>query len=182
MPKSIYTCYRCGKEIKRWSSQVPNSHRIFCSRACQATVNTGGVKNPNYKHGHYASEVLNHTRCPSCGEFKDPRAKQCSNCSGRGFPIGYRNKENPQASETSRKRLFRSDTLYICSKCGLEPLWNGEPLTLHMDHISGDRKNNREENLRWLCPNCHSQTKTFAQKKEEKSSSVGIGLSLTSTN
>lgn len=52
-----------------------------------------------------------------------------------------------------------------CHKCQLVNIWNGEPLTLHMDHIDGDYMNNSLNNLRFLCPNCHSQTPTFSMGK-----------------
>ena len=39
--------------------------------------------------------------------------------------------------------------------------WHGSHITLELDHISGVRSDNRLSNLRWLCPNCHSQTPTF---------------------
>ncbi|MBS1722698.1 MAG: HNH endonuclease [Armatimonadetes bacterium] len=49
----------------------------------------------------------------------------------------------------------------VCELCGQEPVWNGATLTLQIDHVNGDRLDNRLENLRILCPNCHSQTETF---------------------
>ncbi len=49
---------------------------------------------------------------------------------------------------------------YICHTCGLPPEWQGKPLSLDMDHINGDSKDDRLENLRFLCPNCHRQTET----------------------
>ena len=50
----------------------------------------------------------------------------------------------------------------ICSKCKCGNEWNGEPLRLHVDHINGVNNDHRPENLRFLCPNCHSQTPTYS--------------------
>jgi 5-methylcytosine-specific restriction endonuclease McrA len=51
-----------------------------------------------------------------------------------------------------------------CSECGIGKTWNNKPLTLQLDHIDGDRKNNTRENLRMICPNCHTQTHTYGSK------------------
>lgn len=54
---------------------------------------------------------------------------------------------------------------YQCEICGNNGIWNNMPLTLQVDHIDGDWKNNKPENLRFMCANCHSQTSTFGSKK-----------------
>ncbi|MFC9298946.1 HNH endonuclease [Streptomyces sp. NPDC057011] len=48
-----------------------------------------------------------------------------------------------------------------CQMCGIEPTWQGYPLPLEVDHIDGDWRNNQPDNLRLLCPNCHSTTDTY---------------------
>ena len=59
---------------------------------------------------------------------------------------------------------------YVCEKCGQEPWWQGEPLVLQVDHKNGNNKDDRPENLRFLCANCHSQTSTFGSKNGRSSS------------
>lgn len=55
-----------------------------------------------------------------------------------------------------------------CGKCEMGPEWQGEPITLHLDHINGVRDDNRLFNLRLLCPNCHSQTETWGAKRRKR--------------
>lgn len=60
--------------------------------------------------------------------------------------------------------------LYKCAICGLSE-WNGKTLSLELDHINGINNDNRLENLRFLCPNCHSQTCTYGSRNQQKNES-----------
>jgi Zn finger protein HypA/HybF involved in hydrogenase expression len=62
-----------------------------------------------------------------------------------------------------KKRLIQSNTIpHKCADCGLGPKWRGKKLVLQLEHKNGDSRDNRLKNLCLLCPNCHSQTSTFA--------------------
>ena len=50
-----------------------------------------------------------------------------------------------------------------CEECGITE-YNGKPIVFQIDHINGDRLDNRHENLKVICPNCHSQTPTFGNR------------------
>lgn len=64
-----------------------------------------------------------------------------------------------------KPRILKRNLIpYKCNRCGNEGNWFGENLILVLDHINGVGNDNRIENLRFLCPNCHSQTETFAGK------------------
>jgi len=68
----------------------------------------------------------------------------------------YRGRHNLKA-RLIREGLKRG----LCERCGLVD-WLGEPITLALHHVNGQRKDNRLENLMLLCPNCHSQTENYA--------------------
>jgi len=70
-----------------------------------------------------------------------------------------------QTSKQIVKREFMKIVENKCSICSIGPEWNGKKLCLQVDHIDGNNTNNKLENLRILCPNCHSQTETFSNRK-----------------
>lgn len=62
----------------------------------------------------------------------------------------------PKAAQL-RRSLLEMGVKPICILCGLGEMWNGSKLVLEIDHIDRNWLDNRISNLRFLCPNCHSQ-------------------------
>jgi hypothetical protein len=74
---------------------------------------------------------------------------------------------SPISSSSLKKKLFKSGLKQEkCEECGIVD-WNGNSLSFHLEHANGDNKDNRLENLKILCPNCHSQTDTYCRRKSK---------------
>ena len=77
--------------------------------------------------------------------------------------------KHPQyQSNKLRLRLLQEGIKeHKCEACGITE-WLGNPAPLELDHIDGDRHNHKLDNLRLLCPNCHSQTDTYRGRNTRK--------------
>ena len=73
---------------------------------------------------------------------------------------------------TIKRRLLAAGILRnVCDVCGLSE-WQGLPICIQLDHRNGIGNDHRLENLRMLCPNCHSQTETYAARNRRRKASL----------
>lgn len=83
-----------------------------------------------------------------------------------GETLVLRDRLDPKTDHKTLRRalktLGRADECAICGNTGE---WLGKPLRLHIDHVNGLSYDNRADNLRYLCPNCHDQTETWGNSK-----------------
>ncbi len=135
----------CG-DIARFFSEYTGRYR------CQKSANSCPVnkkKNSNgLRKAHKEGKMTS---------FTDKMRKK-SNISYRRNLIESRKFED--LGHILRKKIVSEDQDFKCFYCGLDE-WMDLRITLELDHIDGDNKNNKRENLRCLCPNCHSITYTW---------------------
>lgn len=87
--------------------------------------------------------------------------KLCNRADSQLFSYGSRVKVDNLKKEYIR-RILKGDA--HCELCGIKE-WQGMPLVFQIHHKDGDHLNHVRENLQLLCPNCHSQTDTFSNRK-----------------
>lgn len=146
----MINCLNCNKET---------NNPKFCSSSCSAIYN---------------NKKRLKKECLHCGNKIPARNKYCNNQCQKDYEKSLRIKDFLEGkfhntaiksgSETWFKKFLLEYFNYSCSICGLGTVWNNKPLTLEVDHINGRCHNNVIENIRLLCPNCHSQTDTYKAK------------------
>ena len=119
------------------------------------------------------------TNCLFCGkEYEyNPyyyKGKYCSNqCQGyhkSALAVEANKTLIVEGKVTNRPTIYQVlESLFgpACQECGITE-HNEKPIKCQVDHINGDSTNNKLDNLRLLCPNCHSQTQTFAGRNKGK--------------
>lgn len=143
--------YGCGKEAH---FQLKNE-KWCCSEMCCKCEAVRKKNSEALKKAYETGErkILGFTK----PEYQEKGRKTYQK---RAFDFFLKNPKIFYTSEVLKRNLLFSGRIEKCEICGISD-WNGEKLTFEIDHIDGDRLNNDLSNLRFLCPNCHSQTDTW---------------------
>lgn len=129
------------------------------------------LKKIGMSHGRSSSDIIKR-RCNELNISCDHFTKRKVNNGTAKYTLEEILVENSKYTNTSRlkERIIKEKLLkYECSICHNKGEWMGQPLTLQLDHINGIHNDHRIENLRFLCPNCHTQTQTYGSKRGTKS-------------
>lgn len=131
-------CKLCKRALPFWKR-----YSRFCSTSCTAKYCNPKRKKPN-------------RLCKICLTTITKNATFCSPCfaTTQYLPL------HKIKTDKGRKTFLIRKNRHRCNKCK-RITWNDQKIPLELDHIDGNFKNNRINNLRLLCPNCHSQTPTF---------------------
>ena len=189
MPILQYKCSECKTLFSRRASKVRDPTTVCCGRACgmkrthRLTRERTIAQLPRRE---YVQSVIDSSQTIADAAVKLglSRHKMYDVISAleidtSNLPRGYSyrpftddelfvlhgaktNHQRPAVRDRFRKK---TTDRYYCWECSKPPLWRNKPLTLQMDHVNGNPLDNRLDNLRWVCPDCHSQTDTYVGKK-----------------
>lgn len=166
--KDKVICLNCSLEFEKEQKEIKRNPNHFCSKSCSAAFNNKKrgkttvacygcgkeIKRQPHQIKKYNNSFcsraccMNHKRQTVLSDWKEGKT---SGASGKG------------GTASVIKEYILQKQHYSCLICGITN-WNDKPLTLQLDHIDGNCTNNAEENLRCLCPNCHTQTENWGAR------------------
>lgn len=157
-------CKECAKEL-------PYSKRNnkFCGNSCSAKFGNARRERKSWR------KTPKTWNCLNCGKEHEAKKYRVGKYCDNKCQSEYQSKQRVDkwlnegvswgASRVPQwvKRYLLDLQNEKCSVCGIDS-WMGEEITLECDHVDGNHLNNDRENLRMICPNCHSQTDTYKAK------------------
>jgi Zn finger protein HypA/HybF involved in hydrogenase expression len=160
------TCKYCSAQLS-----YENRKKTFCNHACSATYNNSIRSNLVKWH------------CQGCGKEHTNSAnlvkKYCNNACQQLKTKQESFEKLKEGLITDRgmmRSILKREFGHKCFECGISE-WRGHPIPLEIDHIDGDAGNNKYENIRMICPNCHGITPTW-KGRNRGNGRAARGLSL----
>ena len=143
LDKTVKNCYSFAALARQLGIRPSGSNTTNLHRRCVAEgVDISHFTGQSHQKGKVSSKKLEPVEILVMGKEGDRR----------------------QPRHLLHRALQEINTPYNCFECGCLPVWNKKEMQLQIDHINGQYWNNQKENLRYLCPNCHSQTDTWGNK------------------
>ncbi|MEV5159674.1 HNH endonuclease [Streptomyces sp. NPDC053728] len=154
----------------RWTKEVLQEAVASSTTMCEV-LRRLGLEVVGGQHTHISRRVkalgidTSHfvTTPPSRGEVRRRRPEELLVDQGQALARRI-------PGERLKRAMIATGISENCARCGTGPRWRDRPLPLEVDHIDGDWRNNKPQNLRLLCPNCHSTTDTYRGRGKRRRS------------
>lgn len=149
------TCSTCKKSLP-----YEKKYNKYCSKSCSA-ISLNSSKNHNKKS----------LPCKECGELAFSQNLYCEQCIRDKKHLRTIEKTELAKCDKVRRRILLKRRGDKCEECGLSE-WRDIKISVQVHHIDGNSDNNFEDNLKLLCPNCHSITPNFGRKNLGKGRAI----------
>lgn len=148
----------------RWVRHSDDTLRtlVACSSSVAEVVRGLGISPVGGNHAHIGRRIAR-LGIDTSHFVRAPRGR--AKVRGNKLALGSPARGRIPGERLRRELLGTGAASESCAMCGTGPVWNGRPLRLEVDHINGDWWDNRPENLRLLCPNCHTVTDTYRGRR-----------------
>lgn len=150
----VKMCPKCGTNFEVLNKGYP---RTYCSLGCANSR----------RHSEQTKRKVSKSAKDTWNKTSDEGKQVKLKALAKGKETNKKRElERIQQSSTeelghsSRKKKVFLEQCEKCRKCGIKD-WQDKLLTFELEHINGDKNNNKRENLEVLCPNCHAQTVTW---------------------
>jgi len=145
----------------------------ICNKQFETYQKLNGHKSIHRENGRYSvsRKKIQPIECLNCNKLTYNPSYCSMEChqTGKWNSIFKEISEGNILTEGYMRKYITETRGYKCEDCGCGPMWNGKPITLQLDHIDGNSDNNALNNIRWLCPNCHTQTQTWCARNKKNS-------------
>ena len=169
-------CDLCGVKFEKGRAEIARTKHNFCSRSCAGSFNNQRRRGPYKNRDKEYREARGlrkigygyRTIAGKLGIPPDTIRNWVNDIKadpGKAYKLSSMPKpfEKLKSSSAKRKRLI-AELGNSCEGCGIDN-WLGDPIVIELHHIDGNKDNGPRENLMLLCPNCHSQTDNFKNKR-----------------
>ncbi|WP_405492456.1 HNH endonuclease [Streptomyces sp. NBC_00096] len=157
----------CSHFPTRWALHTEERLRqlVAESTSISEVVSRLGINNVGGNQTHIARRIA--TLAIDTSHFAATRKRRPKGTLGPALSLRDP-RDGRVPGERLHRELLKAGIAEECAECGVGPEWNDKPLRHEVDHISGEWWDNRQKNLRLLCPNCHASTDTYRGRKARR--------------